>query len=121
MKPPILDLALHRIPENGLQRSQSPAELPALCRIFVNVVAEQYPELKSSQAFSELRTEIAGTENRLAVARKDFNDAVTSFKNSTQTFPNNLLASMFSIQAKDLLLVSPEVKNKPDVPDNFLK
>lgn len=57
-------------------------------------ITEQYPQLKSDQSFLRLQDELAGTENRLAVARKDYNDAVTDYITSKQQFPTVILASL---------------------------
>jgi len=57
-------------------------------------ITEQYPQLKSDQSFLRLQDELAGTENRLAVARKDYNDAVTDYITAKQTFPTVILASL---------------------------
>jgi LemA protein len=57
-------------------------------------ITEQYPQLKSNQRFLGLQDELAGTENRLAVARKDYNDAVTDYITSKQQFPTVILASL---------------------------
>src|SRR5262249_1408832 len=54
-------------------------------------ITEQYPQLKSDQQFLRLQDELAGTENRLAVARKDYNDAVTDYITAKQTFPTVIL------------------------------
>ncbi len=89
-------------------------------QLFINVVSEQYPDLKSAQGFTDLRREMAGTENRLATARMDFNNTVTAFKNSTQTFPNNLLAGIFGIKAKDLFIASPGADQRPTVPSDYM-
>ena len=62
------------------------------------VVVENYPDLKSSQNFIQLSDELAGTENRIAVARKDYNDAVKDLNTSIKKFPNNLLAGMFGFE-----------------------
>ena len=59
------------------------------------VVVENYPDLKSSENFQQLSDELAGTENRIAVARKDYNDAVKTFNTSIKRFPNNILAGIF--------------------------
>ena len=59
------------------------------------VVVENYPDLKSSENFIQLSDELAGTENRIAVARKDYNDAVKTFNTSIKRFPNNILAGIF--------------------------
>src|SRR5262245_22887157 len=57
-------------------------------------ITEQYPQLKSDQNFLRLQDTLAGTENRLAVARKDYNDAVTDYITSKQQFPTVILASL---------------------------
>jgi LemA protein len=57
-------------------------------------ITEQYPQLKSDQSFLRLQDELAGTENRLAFARKDYNDAVTDYATSKQQFPTVILASL---------------------------
>lgn len=62
------------------------------------VVVENYPDLKSSQNFIQLSDELAGTENRIAVARKDYNDAVKILNTTIKKFPNNLLAGMFGFE-----------------------
>ena len=59
------------------------------------VVVENYPDLKSSQNFINLQDELAGTENRISTARRDYNDAVSSYNSSIKKFPNSMLAGMF--------------------------
>ena len=54
------------------------------------IVVENYPDLKSSENFIQLSDELAGTENRIAVARKDYNDAVRDYNLAVKKFPNNL-------------------------------
>ena len=56
------------------------------------VVEENYPDLKSSQNFIQLSDELAGTENRVAVARRDYNSAVKNYNLKVKTFPGNILA-----------------------------
>jgi LemA protein len=58
-------------------------------------ITEQYPQLKSDQSFLRLQDELAGTENRLAVARRDYNDAVNDYITAKQSFPTVILASLF--------------------------
>lgn len=62
------------------------------------VVVENYPDLKSSENFRQLSDELAGTENRIAVARKDYNDSVNSFNSSIKKFPNNILAGIYGFE-----------------------
>lgn len=62
------------------------------------MVVENYPDLKSSANFTQLSDELAGTENRIAVARKDYNDAVKIFNTAIIKFPSNILANMFGFE-----------------------
>lgn len=79
------------------------------------VVMEDYPELKSDQTVINLMDELAGTENRVAVERKRYNDAVTSFNQLIRVFPNRFFANMFGFEEKVLFEsvegteVAPEV------------
>lgn len=70
----------------------------ALSRLLV--VVEQYPVLKSSENVQSLIAELAGTENRIAVARKDYNDAVRSYNLVTRQAPSSIVASMFGFEEK---------------------
>jgi len=70
----------------------------ALSRLLV--VVERYPELKSDQNFLRLQDELAGTENRLAVARKRYNDTVQSYNTTAKRFPTNLVAMLFNFEAR---------------------
>ncbi len=58
-------------------------------------VAEAYPELKANQNFLELQSQLEGTENRIAVARKNFNETTQNFNKLTRRFPANVVAKMF--------------------------
>jgi LemA protein len=59
------------------------------------IVAEAYPQLKANTQYQELQQELAKTENRIAAARNEYNQSVTMYNNTTQTFPNLLIALMF--------------------------
>ena len=63
-------------------------------------ISENYPDLKANQGFSDLRAELAGTENRIAVSRRNFNDAVREYNTTIRTFPNNMMSGMFGFQKK---------------------
>jgi LemA protein len=82
--------------ESSLQRfKQVQGELSsALSRLLV--VSENYPNLKTNQAFSDLRVTLEGTENRIAVERMKYNDLSRDFNKSIQMFPGNLLAGGFA-------------------------
>lgn len=64
------------------------------------VVVEKYPDLKANQQFLDLQAQLEGTENRIAVARKDFNDIVRSYNTMIRRFPSNIIANIFGFDAK---------------------
>ena len=70
----------------------------ALGRLLVTV--EKYPELKASENFRELQTQLEGTENRISVARRDFNEAARKYNTTLRSFPKNILANMFGFEKK---------------------
>ncbi len=61
-------------------------------------VAENYPQLKADTHFTELMREVAGSENRIAVARKDYNEAIRDYNVNVQTFPGNVFAGFLGFQ-----------------------
>ena len=63
-------------------------------------VMENYPDLKSSQNVTQLMDELAGTENRISVERKRFNDLTRDYNTQVKTFPTNMLAGMFGFSEK---------------------
>lgn len=85
----------------------------ALSRLLV--VVENYPELKSSQNFIQLSDELAGTENRIATARRDYNEAVKTYNLKIKKFPSNVMANMFGFGEKQYFEASEESKNIPNV------
>ena len=84
------------------------------------VVAENYPNLKSNQAFQDVRTQLEGTENRIAIARKNYIDSVQQYNTTLRTFPNNLTAMIFSYTPKANYTVAneAEVSTAPKVEFN---
>lgn len=78
-------------------------------------VAENYPELKATQAFKDLRVELEGAENRIGVARKDFNEAVQDYNAFIRRFPNNLFAGSFGFEKKAYFKADEGVDKAPEV------
>ena len=78
-------------------------------------VSENYPTLKANESFRNLQVEIAGTENRVAVARKDFNAAVLTYNTSVSTFPNNLFAGAFGFKQKGFFKADAGAEKAPQV------
>jgi LemA protein len=86
----------------------------ALSRLMA--ISENYPNLKANENFIRLTDELAGTENRIAVARKRYNDSVKDFNTSIRQFPGNLFGfekkEYFNPPAKDKMEVAPKVEFK---------
>lgn len=85
----------------------------ALSRLLA--VAENYPQLKADQNFIALQDEIAGTENRLAVARKDYNESVKEINAIIRTFPTNIIASIAGVKSREYFQVEETKTAVPDV------
>ena len=86
----------------------------ALSRLLV--VVERYPELRSNQNFMALQDELAGTENRIAVERKRYNESVRAYNLLVQQFPSSIAASLFNFQKKDAYFQpTPGAREVPQV------
>lgn len=86
-------------PEKIREYQQAQGEISsALGRLLA--ITENYPDLKANQNFLELQAQLEGTENRIAVARKDFNDIVRAYNSYIRSFPNNIFAGMFNFDTK---------------------
>jgi LemA protein len=89
----------------------------ALGRLFS--VAESYPDLKSSKNFLSLQDQIEGTENRIAVARRDYIDSVQDFNTQIARFPGSVVASLFGFKAAAQFQAPAEEKAAPKVQFDF--
>ena len=85
------------------------------------VVVENYPDLKSSQNFINLSDELAGTENRIATARKDYNDAVKEYNIKIKRFPTNIVSGMFGYGEKEYFQASEGSEEVPTVDFNTVQ
>ncbi len=85
----------------------------ALSRLLVSV--ERYPDLKADQSFRELQAQLEGTENRIAVARRNFNESVQGYNVYVRSFPNNIFAGWFDFEQKALFEASAGAENAPTV------
>ena len=79
------------------------------------VIAENYPELKSSQSFRDLTVELEGTENRIAVERMKYNDLVKNLNANVKTFPNSILASIFGVAERSYFEITEGTEVVPKV------
>jgi LemA protein len=101
------------------QQAQTPGEIAqaegilgaALGRLFA--VAEAYPELQADENFRQLQTELAETENRVAVSRQVYNDTVLTYNNTVQTFPGLVVAGPFGFSIREFFEVEDQAQREP--------
>lgn len=79
------------------------------------VIVENYPDLKANTNFIQLQDELAGTENRIAVARQDYNEAVKDYNKAIKSFPKNIIAGMFDFEEKEYFEAKDESNEVPEV------
>ena len=78
----------------------------------IMAVAENYPNLKADQSFNNLQAELSDTENKISYSRQFYNDTVTMYNTKLETFPSNLVASMFGFKASTLFNVDNDEAKK---------
>jgi LemA protein len=89
----------------------------ALSRLLV--VVERYPDLKATANFRDLQAQLEGTENRIAVARRDFNEAVQAYNTAIKSFPAVFYAGMFGFHDKPYFAATPGAEKAPKVQFDF--
>jgi LemA protein len=104
---------------NKLQQFQKAQDQlgSALSRLLV--VSERYPDLKANSSFRDLQAELAGTENRIAVERMRFNEAVQTYNTSVRRFPTVLVAGMMGFQTKPYFQATAGSETPPKVNFDF--
>lgn len=98
------------IPERANADSQLSSQLSRLL-----VVVENYPNLKSDQNFRDLSVSLEGTENRINIARQNYNNAVGEYNSTTRTFPNSIIAGIFRFDQKPYYKAAEGAKEVPKV------
>ena len=81
----------------------------------LNIVVENYPDLKANQNFLELQVQLEGTENRISTERMRYNEAVTGFNTRIRRFPTNIIAGMFNYDLREYFEIDPEDAEVPEV------
>ena len=79
------------------------------------LVVEKYPDLKANQNFQELQSQLEGTENRIAVARRDYNAVAKEYNTAVRKFPKNILAGMFGFEKKEYFEAQEGSEAAPEV------
>jgi LemA protein len=106
-------VAANQSRDPGDQAAANTALTGALGRLFA--VVENYPQLKSDQTFLRLQDELAGTENRVAVSRQDYNSAVLTYNSYIRQFPQNLTAKVVGAKEREYFGAPPGSQEAPRV------
>ncbi len=101
-------------PEKVAQFQKAQEGLTGALSKFMTIV-EQYPDLKSTQGFKDLMTNLEGTENRITVARMEFNNAVLEYNTYIRKFPNNMTAGMFGFAQKGYFEAEAGAEKAPKI------
>lgn len=104
-------MASAKTPDEQIEAAN--AQTAALSRLLV--VVENYPQLKSDANFQRLMDELAGTENRIAVARQRYNDAAREYNTLRRSFPSNVTAKMFGFKEYKYYEAPPDAQKLPKV------
>lgn len=97
------------------EQANASAELDKAISVWVNAVTEAYPELKANAQYQALQDELAGTENRIATARKDYNEEVSEFNASIRKFPASIIAGIAGFEKYDYFEASSGSETVPEV------
>ncbi len=104
--------------ETTTEQAAASDELNKAISVWVNAVTENYPNLKANTQFVALQDELAGTENRIATARKDYNEAVKVYNSAIRKFPKNIIAGMFGFEKYDYFENQEGTDTVPEVSFN---
>ena len=103
-------LKANTMEEKSAANSELTKDLNALM-----VIVENYPDIKSSENFIALQDELSGTENRIATARKDYNEAAKAYNTKLQSFPTNIIGGMFNFEKAQYFEADESSKDVPVV------
>ena len=109
--------AVNKAIDSGDTEAQAAAseQLDTAIDVWVNAITEAYPDLKSNELYIGLQDELAGTENRIAKARTDYNESVSEYNKSIRRFPKNIFASMFGFEEAEYFEADESVNTVPKV------
>ena len=97
------------------EQAKAAEQLDSAISVWVNAVTEAYPDLKANENYKALQVELEGTENRIAVARKDYNDAAKAYNSSVRRFPKNIIAGMFGFEKVEYFEAQAGSESVPQV------
>lgn len=114
-----IQLSADELTEENLAKFQKAQDQLSSALSHLMAIHEAYPELKANENFRDLQAQLEGTENRIAVARKDFNEAVKEYNAYIRRFPANIFAGMFGFDKKAYFKSAEGAENAPEVEFNF--
>lgn len=97
------------------EQTKAAEQLDGAISVWVNAVTEAYPDLKANENYKALQVELEGSENRIAVARKDYNDAAKAYNSSVRRFPKNIIAGMFGFEKVEYFEAQAGSESVPQV------
>lgn len=97
------------------QIQQTGTETLDAARSALNIIVERYPDLKATINFSNLQSQLEGTENRINTSRMDYNNSVRSYNVKVRSFPTNIFAGMFGFKQRQEFEATPESQTVPKV------
>ncbi|MBP3298576.1 MAG: LemA family protein [Muribaculaceae bacterium] len=112
------DMTAQAVPDDDLQMErymQAQDQAKKALDIYVNAVTEAYPELRSSQNFLDFQENLTGTENRIQVARANYNEAVQTYNKKVRSFPNVLISGIFGFSKKSMFKADADAALAPQV------
>ncbi len=112
---PTINLDATKLDANTLAQFQKTQDELGASLGRLMVVVEKYPDLKANQNFLQLQAQLEGTENRINVERRNFNESVQLFNSSLRSFPTNILAGMFGFSQKPYFAAQAGAENAPKV------
>lgn len=114
-----IQLSADELTEENLAKFQKAQDQLSSALSNLMAIREAYPELKANENFRDLQVQLEGTENRIAVARRDFNEAVKEYNAYIRRFPANIFAGMFGFDKKAYFKSAEGAENAPEVEFNF--
>lgn len=97
------------------EQAEASDKLDKAINVWVNAVTENYPELKANEQYRALQDELSGTENRIGLARKDYNDSVSDYNSEIRKFPRNLFAKILGFEKKEYFDVPGSYGDVPSI------
>jgi LemA protein len=102
-------------PEKMAQLQEASRQAQESARMMINVAIEAYPNLKANESFLKLQDDLSGTENRIAEARRQYNETVQNYNVQTRVFPNNIFAGMLGFKARATFEADAAAQKAPSV------